>query len=810
MDPRPQSATPLLVSLGLVTLALALGCSPLRDNDAVPATQGEACGEDIDCGPGLVCAQSGTCEILGEAGTAARGEPCVEDTDCRAGLLCNGTGRCGSGGSSGEGQGCQADSSCDDGLVCGQSGMCASPGSPGTTPADSPCETDDQCAFGLLCGPEFTCVSQPRWTGVECGPSAEEGPTRMLFEVPRGEIASDFFRLPFPNDTRARGGSVDLAGFPGVDVHPEPGDLLGRYVTAVREEGSAFGPDQAAIFRFSGPVDFSTLDFGNDSPNFQFIDITPDADSRGRLPRSRFYATGGRSRYVCPNWLGIRPSEGTPLGYGNTYAVLFRAGITDNAGAPLVADDDLTALLGDVPPEHPALQSAWTRYAPLRSWLADDGVPTEDVVGATVFTVSDPRTRLEATRTAVVDGPAPTVVEAVACDAGVTSPCADAGRTCDAASPEYVEVHALVSVPNLLQGVPPYTDWGGDTVLRNGQPRIQRQEQICVMLTVPRGSAPGDGWPVTLFAHGLGGDARTAIESGLAARLSQAGWATVGYDGVLHGGRFGGDAPPTLDQLVAVLDDYTRPGLMRDQAVQGAADLFALARLLQTGLRVPTGVGETRLSPSQVAFIGHGRGGAYGVPFAAYEPGLVAAVFAGAGGDMIDWLNRKTAPRNLSAELRLAFADPTMDGMHPALHLMQTWLAPRDPVHYGLLLRRPPEAVPGKHVLFMYGVDDPITPPTTMNYLALAMRLSQLGPGPAELTAIAPLTDDADNPVSSVRGNVRISGQSYTQVLRQYTAPDGSDGHRVLFDSPAAQADLAAFFQGLVDDEEGIPTLSVE
>lgn len=803
--PAPRAPAPLalLAPIALLSALLAVGCAPIRDNEALAGKRNDPCQADIACGPGLVCAQDGTCQGVGDPGTTDLGDACVADDECRFGYLCSGNGRCGTVSLSPEGERCLSDRACEAGLVCARDGSCAQPGAEGTAPLGDGCAEDAECGYALICGPEGVCAETPRWGGVECS-DVEVARPQILFDVPRGEVPAMFYTMPYPNDVRMRAGTIDRAGFPGADVMPEPGEMLGRYLSAVREDGAAFGPNSAVIFRFSGTVDFGTLDFGGDDPNFLFVDITPNGESRGRSPRSRFYATGGRDRYICNNWLGIRPSEGTPLTYGNTYAVVFRRGLTDDNGTPLEPSPDQEALLGGVPPVHPALVAAWQRYAPLRDWLAEDGIPSEDIIAAAVFTVGDPRARLAVVRDAVHAAPSPAVEEAVACDGGA-SPCAE--RSCPAAGGATREYHARLSLPGFLQGVPPYADWGGEAVYVDGAPRVQRAESVCAVLTTPSGDAPAGGWPVAIFAHDLGGEARTAVDAGLADRLAEAGWATLSYDGVLQGARHGGDGLPDAAAAAAVLDEPARPGLMRDQMVQGAADLFALVRLLQGGVELP---GGGALSTEQLAFVGHGRGGVYGVPFLAYEPAIRAGVLAAVGGDLVDWLQKRTAPRNLAAELLQAFAERDFNGMHPALHLMQTWLDPRDPVHYGTLLRRPPEGLAGKHLLYLYGHEDPITPPSTMNHMALALRLQQVGEGPVELTAITVAADDDGNPLAEVRGNARVRGADRTQVLRQYVAGDDSDGHRVLFDHPAAAADLTRFFEGLLDDPEGIPTVRAE
>lgn len=783
--------------VGPVLAVLVVACSPIRENDAVPAAAGEACSKDAHCGAGLVCAAGGVCSPVGEPGTADAGEACADDDGCRFGLLCNGAGRCARTRGGQAGSVCSGDSGCTTPLVCGHGGRCVSDGEPGTAAQDEACSLPDECRFGLTCTGENVCGPIPRWAGVACGEARDGGPPRIHFEIPRGRRTADFFRLPYPNDALARSGVVDLEGFPGLENAPEPAELVGRYVSAV-DEARGFGLNPAVIFRFSTNLDYSTLRFGGDRPTFAFVDITPGDEGLGRRPRSRFFATTDRARYICHNWLGIRPSEGSPLEPGHTYAVYFTRGIRDDRGELLDADTDFAALLTDTPPQHPALQQAWDAYAPFRNWLAAEGIPPGDVIGGTVFTTGDPRgVQTARIREAVHAAPVPTVGELTICDGGTDSPCEGGGtRTCGDLNEFFVEVHGRATLPNYLRGVPPYTDWGGDFENHRGQPRLQRQEPVCVAVTVPRGPMPPGGWPVVLYAHDAGGDFRSFVTNGLAARLARLGWAMISVDGVLHGDRFGVGAAPSVDEVLAVLEDPSRPGPYRDLALQAVADLYSMVRLLPDA-RVPTDGGTARFNAQNVVFFGHGRGGQAGALFLPYEPDVRAAVLAAAGGGMVDLLRLTRSPVSVAAELELALADAELNGMHPALHLMQTWLDPRDPMNFASLLRRPPEGVPGKHLFFIYGVDDPVTPPVTMNHLAAAMRLEQAGT-PIDTLDAVPIVPGA------VSGNARINGQDFTHVLKQYAPGPGESGHDVAFENRGAIGDLNRFFSDLL--EPGAPT----
>lgn len=761
-----------------VATLLALGCSPLRDNEAVPSQLGEACARVDDCAAGLVCTQEGACQAVGDPGTAGREDACAADADCQIGLVCGGAGRCARSRQGEVSDVCNADASCAPGLRCANNGRCARADDPGTTAEGDACAANAECGFGLICGEGDTCTPVPPWSGVAC--AAEAGPPRPLFEVPRGVRSGDFFRLPYPNDVLRAGDRVDLAGYPGTEQSPAPGDAINAMLSAVGLTAEGFSLNPAVIFRFSRSVDFESLVFSGDNTNFYFADITP-GDTFDRRPRARFFATSDRTRYICDDWLGIRPSEGSPLLPGHTYAVVFLTGVLDTDGEPLVPDADFLAVTGSRRPQFPSLAAAWDRYQALQPWLEARGIEPEQLIGGAVFTTGDPRAIMRAVRPAVYAAAPPSVDGLSRCDGGTSAcgPCGDADGV--------VEYAGKVRLSNFLIGAAPYTNAGGAIALEDGAPKLQRREEVCVSLAIPEGETPARGWPVALFGHDVGGDFRSGVTSGLATNLASQGWATLSFDAVMHGARAGLPEPPDGAAALLALNDPLRPGLMRAHGFQGAADLHGLVRLLPD-LGAAAGL---ELNPARYIFIGHGMGGELGVPFLAYEPDIKAAVLAGAGGSVADRLRSTRLPANLGAAFNVALAEPRLDGMHPGLHLIQTWLDARDPVNYMPLLLQPPDGVPLKHVFMIYGENDRVVPGNTQGYLAVAGRLKQIG-APLDDEAIVALRPVEDENGANVRGpdNTR-----FTQVLKQY--PTLGDGHTVLFDDRAAQRDLSTFLEAI-------------
>ncbi|MBU0553404.1 hypothetical protein KJ940_18170, partial [Myxococcota bacterium] len=695
-----------------------------------------------------------------------------------------------------EGEACQDQAGCVEGLLCGGAGRCVAPGGEGTGSAEAACEVSADCLKGLLCA-EGRCAVAPSWAGVEC-PAPPDGPPRVLFALPRGE-AAPFFSLPFPNDARLVNGVVDLSGFPGLGAGDVPGALVGRYAGGVHEEIRGFSPNAAVIFRFSEPVNFETLTFGGDQPTFGFVDVTPDDPALGRRPRSRFFATTDRGRYLCHNWLGIRPSEGSPLEEGHTYAVYFRRGVEAESGAPLEPDEDFAAMTRPTPPTEPALAGAWRRYAPLRAWLAGEGLAGEDLVGATVFTVGTPSAQVKAMHAAARAAPSPILEDEILCDGGTPSPCdgGGAGRACGDVNGLYNEIHLRLRVPDYLTGEAPYDGAGGRVLFdQGGAPQEQRVGALCVAVTVPRGPQPDHGWPLVIFNHDTAEHYRSFIDRGVAARLARLNWAVLSFDRPLHGARFGLSLPPSPQAVIERVEDFTAAGRFRDLALQEVADLTALTRAF-SNIRVRTDAGRQTFDPNLLAFFGHGRGAELGLPFLAFDGAIKAVVLAGAGGGVVDLLQYGAAPLDLARLSLAGLAEVELNGMHPGLHLAQAFLDVRDPVNYGALLRTPPEGVSGKHIFMLDGVGDQIAPKGTRNALAISMRLAQLGVGAEPLQSLSTIEGGV------ARGNARIRGADWTQLIKQYT-PDEGDGHQVAFTTVEAVGDLNQFFTELL---AGVPSV---
>ena len=785
-----------------VTISTILG------PDGQPITGGvlgEACAETPDCRTGLSCSAEGTCQPTGES---AEGTLCGLSAECAEGLGCSLNAMCAPSAGVEEGGGCGGPLDCAQGLRCelvGFTGVCEPAGEAGLGGA---CAANSDCHSPLMCGPGGLCtipvfggVRFPE--GIECAPN-EEGNLRVYFETSRE--SGEFYRLPFPNDALRTTDGIDMTGHYNPGVERFGGALIGGYLDALASETPGFSTNPRVMMRFSGPVDFATLNAGGDSQNLYFLNIDPTSSNYGRGINALFWTLdGGRHKYICQNALIVRGTWNSPLEPNTTYAVILGGGIRDAAGNTVSADADFSAVMAGSAPSDPVLANAWQAYAPLRSYLADDtqmlGINPADVVGASVFTTMDPTAPVEKLREAAQATTPPALSDLTLCDASATSPCD--GKSCISANGDFVQLHGTYEAPIWQAGARPYLEAGGGLAFNagSGLPAEQGTETMCVSITIPTGQMPAEGWPTLMYAHGTGGDFLSHVRSGVAENVSaidldgeMVRFATVAIDGVQHGQRRGDS---TLDPEV-LFYNFANPQAARGNVYQGIADYFYLTRLVQSiniaGDASPTG-NSIVFDPAQLYFFGHSQGATVGVPFAAEEPALRGAVFSGSGGSLVLSLLNKSNPVDIASATQFLLNDGEVNDTHPVLALLQTWIDPVDPLNFGPLFytSRSRRGVPPLHVFQSYGLGDTYSPEPTMSALAASMRLVHGQPGAAPELPLAKV----DLPTTE---NIRVGEERATAVLKSYSPSNGGDGHFVLTNEADAIEDYLHFLSTAVRD----------
>ena len=796
---------------------------------SIGAGVGDSCAPGTPCRMGLSCS-AGKCSP--PAGTTAAGAACQIGPECMSGM-CGPTRTCDAPGTGVASDHCGGDADCSQGLRCAFDGTSLFPKcvAQGNKDYGQSCTTTRDCYQGLFCtaskciAPVFppglalpkgippyipSPVATP-WPGAMCPAPLMTGTVTARFHVPRpgDPMDGDFYKLPFPNDAaRDKMGTVSYANHPH-DPSPAVGfDVLKPYLDALSTE--PFGNYPTIYFTFDGQFDFASLTAAGDDPQIRLVDLSgaQTDPSWGQRRGLSFVMTDGRNRYICNNYLAIRPGEGEPLKSGGLYAAIVRAGVKTRSDGSLVkADADLIALLGSSPPSDPALADAYAAYAPLRDYLGKakpTAIDPSQVLNATLFTVGKPPAIAAAMRSSVrAIATGPTVKSMTLCSAGATSPCPqhDGDRNCGAPDPNFDEIHAMVDIPIFQQGSPPYltSQDGGNIDTSSNVVAPVRTESVCMALTIPKGTPPADGWPVALYAHGTGGSFRGHATDGTAAMLSNVdlgggtkiGFAVLGIDQIGHGPRrCGGGACTSTASPDDIVFNFVNPQAARFNYVQGAADQHTLVRLVET-LAIDATVTGTAIAfnPKKTVYWGHSQGATEGALFLASDSSIGGAVLSGEGGGLVEALTSKTSPIDIKDGLWVALSESSpsaVDVWHPVLSLLQNWVDPSDPIHFAALDGRPalPSGVAAfpRNIFQPSGTSDTYTPFPVQFAYALA----------AGLTFVDPVLDAKVTTSPSAQGNSTLGALMATTAFRQYM-PTGYDGHFVAFRNDQAKIDVTKF-----------------
>ncbi len=633
-----------------------------------------------------------------------------------------------------------------------------------------------------------------------CTPAQEwgnppQGPVKLLFDEDWAGNPEDFWRRPFPDDSRLGGGDGGAGmwagsyspyrGFP----NPAHSYMLDAFLTIAAGEFAGWSKNGTIYMTFNGPLATVTLpeDPGatvQPEATVYLQDVDSHSPDRGaRIPiHIRYYPA--ESLFVPAYTVAIRPVEGMVLRDGGLYAAVVTTGVGDGWCRPL------RSTVGRVTME--ARTRELLRVEP-GSIAGVALLSTQDVVG--------PVRRLRQSVRAL-ERPAMNV---------------DGSQSVHGVRQTLT---GTVSFPVYQDGTPPYLvaggriNWGSD-----GMPIVQRREDVRVSISVPepggetRLSQPEDGWPVVIYGHGTGGDSLSCIRDGIADYLCGGGFAVLCYDQVLHGSR-----DPTGSDPANTFFNYINIVAGRDNVRQGAVDGFLLSHFIGDGHvslagdLVPPGSDTADLfkfDPASLFMLGHSQGGITGVPFASVEEGVAAAVYNGTGGGMMIAIMERKDPVDIRLALEQAVGLPPgemLDYFHPLLTLVQTFLDPADPVNYAPLIVSSSEENGGgrinrQHVLMFEGLQDPFTPPLSVESLAVAFGLEQIMPVEHPIEALALL---GRAPIEGpVQGN--LDGGARTGGLIQY----GSQGHFSIFRSGECDASqvMLRFLKSAVTAKDGVPVI---
>lgn len=633
---------------------------------------------------------------------------------------------------------------------------------------------------------------------VDAGSSADASPSAAasnvaLWRLPRGGARTDEFALPWPTDiARDAQGRVDLEWFPHDGVHT----LIRQYISSFTGRLDGYSLQPTVYLRFGGPLDPATLPESaarsrDGASALQLVDIDPASPDRGRRVPLQWYFREEPTRYWYANTLAVAPVFGFPLRPRTRYALIATTDLRGRNGARLVRDADLDVVLGDGGDVDAVAGRARAIYRPAAEALASMGVPTARILSLAVFTTQDPTAEFfRAADWLRRSGPAPALEG-------------------ELSAPELVENYVRLRGhygpnPVFQSGRNPYNEVGsGDFVLdAQGVPQVQGTESIRFALTLPTTPMPEGGFPVAIFAHGTGGNYESFIRDRSAQTLAAQGVAALGFDQIFHGERAAPGSSPE-----SAFFNFGNPAAGRTNNRQAALDLVQSGRFVRTlRFSIPDGEGTraVRFDPARVFFFGHSQGGLNGPLWLAAEDGARAAVLSGAAGNIALSLLEKRQPVNIPALVNslLGLSAGELVPLHPVAALLQLLVDPADPVSYGrYIVREPREGMHAKHVFQTQGFVDLYAPPPGIAALALSIGLPLVQPVLHEESGWALYGEPS--PMLPLTGN--LSGT--TGAWMQFDAPEGVDGHFVVFRVRGAQSRAAMFLGSAGRAENVVPTL---
>jgi hypothetical protein len=319
-----------------------------------------------------------------------------------------------------------------------------------------------------------------------------------------------------------------------------------------------------------------------------------------------------------------------------------------------------------------------------------------------------------------------------------------------AAHDGYCELLADVTFPQFQAGTAPFQTDGQFVLDADGVPQKQGELVAPLVITIPYGQMPDDGWPLYQFMHGSGGHSADLVDLGKV--LTVGGVPTVGegpgYVVAHHGIAAAAAALPLNPERFVNASDYEYLNLLNFAALpytfqEGVIEQrLLLDALLElriapsvlgacTGPTLPSNVPTHRFDPMALAVGGQSMGGMYTNMIGAVEPRFGAMVPTGAGGywsKMI--LDTDFIPGARGFVGGVFATDATqMSFLHPGLGLLGVGWEVAEPIaSMARVARRPLPGFPIRNVYEPVGLGDVYFPTGVFNAAALSYGNRQAGP----------------------------------------------------------------------------------
>lgn len=650
-----------------------------------------------------------------------------------------------------------------------------------------------------------------RWTTLlltlaACSASEIAG-TQVVFNLDADLTAEDeFWHLPWPMDLRLVDGAPDLRGFPNPSDNVAVAQLLR---IADRREG--FPMNTAGFFQFKAAVTPQdperTIPGLPDSP-ILLVDLVDGTLS------PVVASTPEEDDYVPEGFLAVAPRPGIILKPRRTYAYVVMRSLRDEKGELLGVPLAVRKLLEGQVPDGRRGKEALRLFEPLGDALKKAKVDVDGVAAAAVFTTGDVVADLYALTERVRAAYPDTRIEGLVLDE------ATAENPVGGNHSAFCELRGTVRLPQFQQGPPPWDEDGTFAFDSDGNLVKQREEDVPLTITLPKGTMPKGGWPLMMYFHGSGGNSREGVDAGPKDTPDGERRINEGPSSVVAPLKLATamSALPISPERVPGAGDFAYlnlgnfsafADLFRQGVIEQRLFLDALLKLEISqatvdgcdGMALPEGETAHRFKPDEVVALGLSMGGMYTNMVSAVEPRIRASAPTGAGGYWSYFiLKTEKVPGALLIGPLLGAAS-VVDYLHPAIQLAQLGWEWAEPMVYTPRLgRRPLPGHPTRPVYQPVGARDSYFPEPLLDAMAVAYGNEQGGretpwPGLQQALTEGGRGGFVDYPVTD--NLVSDEGEPYTGVVVPW-AFDGFNGHHVVFQLNEVKNQYGCFFTSLL------------
>ena len=600
-------------------------------------------------------------------------------------------------------------------------------------------------------------------------------------------LTQSFFDFPFPHDQRRKSsGYIDISDYP----NPKRIKILSDYISLADQELKGFGTNSPIYLRFDQPLSNSTLhmkpkDTMDFSSPIYLLNVEPGDPHQGEFIPLQMQFQVYSDDYIPSYTLSVQPVWGFPLKPSTRYALVVKREFNNVHNARLGSPGLFQAAFQGRYTSHPQVAILEKLYQPLTDFLKQKNQFYPDEIAiATIFTTQPISPELAQVRKYINDD----------FKQGKVNSIKYSGQT-----PYYYIFEGTYMGPNFQKGSPPYKNQGGFHFNSQGQPILQQLDNIRFAISIPKGTMPTSGWPITIYGHSSGGDylefqnKNNILQP--ATKLAIKKFAVISIDSPLYGTR----VPQGTDGELFSINLHNLVAF-RTNFRQSAADFITLAKLIKIGkFKIDSSISpnglEIKLDRGRIYFLGLSHGGIGGVLALAVENRIRGAVFTGVGGGLSITLLKQNQKVNYLQVIRsLAQIPPnyTLTSFHPVMGLIQMLTEVVDPINYAPYFYRYSLDNIGRNVLLMEGMSDSVTPAKAIEALTIAGGLPLVEPKVADipmllLRGLSPLKPPVSENLQIAAGNKSTGG------LLQFSGED----HQLLFKSANASSKYTDFLSTL-------------